>query len=951
VKAWRVLAGWLPAIVLVPVAVVAVVRVSGSPDAAAATREVFPAELGTTWVYAVADHEKPSGTRTSQVVDQNTMLGFGSDDVVEAVEITRDYTDYPGTGPRSTSSWFGTVADQVVQLGLVDETGSMQALDPMAPIYVLDPHEGARLDYDGAFGSTPLRLHTTVSEVGTVEVGGDTFDGCARWDSEATFASEGRPDVVVEAQEWTCPGYGTVRTVETNLAAGTEVSEELVEFHGAAGNWYADGAAPGAAEAEPVAGGAEAFDGHRSLAVPDGRLGSRLAWSDVRPSPPLFPVVTDGDVVVTAERDGQVMARSRDTGEPRWRVDLGQPVMATPQVAGDRILVADRTRRIWALSLADGHALWVRRLGDVASSSPSLTDAGILVATDDAVLTMLDLGDGTTEWELGLPSPARTPAAVEGDTAYVADVAGGVIAVDVEDGAVRWSRTIDDGIDQGPVLDAASSLVVVADRNGLVHAYSAADGDERWVGGTRGLDHPMSVGSGVVVTSGLNDRLVVLDLATGDRLWTRKVPGTDSASVDVGDEVVATTDKGRVVLLDARRGRVVDEWRLPFPVPDDTSRVDVTPALVGDDVVFSLSLVNGLGSGALFAYPVSRSPENAAVGVGLRLRFRAAPAVPNEEPVPVGDSVVMAGGPDLLRVPPDEASTTLTTTPSGLQLGAVAGDGTAYTRVGDQLQAIRVADGTVSWSVPAGAGNLQSQPAVDGDQVVVGSPDVGLLAVDRATGRTRWTAAVPDALSVARPVPLPGGDVLYAGGALSRYDGATGRPLWRADDTYLFGPPAVAGDTIVAQTVGAQAPAGIGGYDVATGEPRWFVEQPGIPSFLGPAVQDGVVVAVDTTNRVTARSAADGRELWSLQLHHGLSGQPVIADGRVLLVESGIAMGLTDPDYRVSVHDLRTGRYLGSWEPGVMPFQVVGVPRIGRTDDGHLLVPATGGLAEVVVSP
>jgi outer membrane protein assembly factor BamB len=665
----------------------------------------------------------------------------------------------------------------------------------------------------------------------------------------------------------------------------------------------------------------------------------------------LFPVVTDGDVVVTAERDGQVTARGRESGEPRWRVDLGEPIMATPQVAGDRLVVADRTRRIWALSLADGHALWVRRLGDVASSSPSLTDTGILVATDDATLTMLALGDGATEWELGLPSPARTPAAVEGDTAYVADVAGGVTAVHVEDGAVRWSRTIDDGIDQGPVLDAASSLVLVADRNGLVHAYAASDGDERWVGGTRGLNHPMSVGSGVVVTSGLNDRLVVLDLATGERLWTRKVPGTNSASIVVGNQVVATTDEGRVVLLDARDGSVVDEWRLPFPVADNAARVDVTPALVGHDIVFSLSLVNTLGSGALFAYPVTGSTDDPATGVGLRLRLRPAPAVPNEEPVLVEDSVVMAGGPNLLRLSPD-GSTTLTTTPSGLQLGAVADDdGTAYTRVDDQLQAIRVEDGSVSWSVPAGVGNLQSQPAVDADQVVVGSPDVGLLDVDRATGRTRWTSPVPDALSVARPVLLPGGDVLYAGGALTRYDGATGTPRWRSDDTYLLGPPAVAGDAVVAQTVGAHAPAGIGGYDVATGVRRWFVEEPGIPSFLGPAVNDGVVVAIDSTNRVSGRSLTDGSELWSIQLHHGLSGQPIIADGRVLLVEAGLATGLTDPDYRLSVHDLHTGRYLGSWEPGVMPFQVVGIPRIGHTDDGHPLVPATAGLAEVVVSP
>ena len=488
-----------------------------------------------------------------------------------------------------------------------------------------------------------------MSDVGEVEVGGHTFDGCARWVTETTFESEDQPDFVVEAEEWTCPGFGTVRTVETNEASDTEVTEELIEFHGAAGNWYADGHEPDASRAEPVTGGAEAFDAHRTLAVPDGKIGRRLAWSDVRASPPLFPAVTDGDVVVTAERDGQVTARSRETGEPRWRVDLGSPIMATPQVAGDRLVVADRTRRIWALSLADGHALWVRRLGDVASSSPSLTDEGVLVATDDATLTLLDLADGATEWERALSQPARTPAAVEGGTAYVADMSGGVVALDTEDGTERWSRTIDDGIDQGPVLDAGTGLVLVADHNGLIHAYAASDGDERWVSATRGVSHPMSVGDGVVVASSINDRLVVLDVTTGDRLWTRRVSGTGSASVVVGDQVVATTNDGRVVVLDASDGAVADTWRLPFPTLDDTSLVDVTPALIGDDLVLSLNLPSSLGGSALFAYPVTEAADDEAAGVHLRLRSRATPpTVPNEEPVLVDDSVVMAGGADLL---------------------------------------------------------------------------------------------------------------------------------------------------------------------------------------------------------------------------------------------------------------------------------------------------------------
>ena len=241
-----------------------------------------------------------------------------------------------------------------------------------------------------------------------------------------------------------------MRTVETNEAYDTEVTEELIEFHHAAGNWYADSHQPDAPRAEPVAGGAEAFNSIAPWRSPtEGWAGGSRGPTCER-SPPLFPAVTDGDVVVTAERDGQVTARSRETGEPRWRVDLGSPIMATPQVAGDRLVVADRTRRIWALSLADGHALWVRRLGDVASSSPSLTDDGaVLLATDDAMLTPLALGDGATDWS-GPSPPARTPAAVEGRTAYVTDMSGEVVALDAETGTERGPARSTTASTRGP---------------------------------------------------------------------------------------------------------------------------------------------------------------------------------------------------------------------------------------------------------------------------------------------------------------------------------------------------------------------------------------------------------------------------------------------------------------------------------------------------------------------
>src|SRR3954451_24352018 len=110
----RSIAGWLPAVVLVPAVVVAGVAATVPDDDLAAMREQQPLDLGTTWVYDVFDHGEPSGTRTSQVSGSASLLGPDGG-LLPVSEETRSYADYPGSGPRSLTAYLAVDGNTMYQ--------------------------------------------------------------------------------------------------------------------------------------------------------------------------------------------------------------------------------------------------------------------------------------------------------------------------------------------------------------------------------------------------------------------------------------------------------------------------------------------------------------------------------------------------------------------------------------------------------------------------------------------------------------------------------------------------------------------------------------------------------------------------------------------------------------------------------------------------------------------
>ena len=226
---------------------------------------------------------------------------------------------------------------------------------------------------------------------------------------------------------------------------------------------------------------------------------------------------------------------------------------------------------------------------------------------------------------------------------------------------------------------------------------------------------------------------------------------------------------------------------------------------------------------------------------------------------------------------------------------------------------------TRAWSIEVGEGH--AAPVVAGSRVYVharvGGDEV-VSAHDLADGRTLWSQRQPVAYTPmsaaaghgAGPKSTP---LLYqgrlftfgAGGALSCFDAATGRVVWRKDfagrfkETWpLFGvaqSPVADGNNVIVHA-GGGAGSALLALDAATGAERWAFTAHA-PAYASPMIATlaGVRQVVTLTEKhVIGVSAADGKLLWSYPfttVYDQNAITPIISGG--LVIVSGIQSGVT----------------------------------------------------------
>jgi len=207
--------------------------------------------------------------------------------------------------------------------------------------------------------------------------------------------------------------------------------------------------------------------------------------------------------------------------------------------------------------------------------------------------------------------------------------------------------------------------------------------------------------------------------------------------------------------------------------------------------------------------------------------------------------------------------------------------------------AVRASDGAVQWSksLPSGAGS----PAVDDTTVYVSMVCQRAVALDRASGATRWSRSSSCSGGGDSTPALHGGRLYPLGDNGAIYDAATGATVGSAD---FHGAPGFADGVAYVPWQG-----GIVASDAATWATRWTAAGRGAGT---PLISGSTLFTGGETGFVAALSRSDGAVRWCAST----AGEPVVGEtGNVDRPDAGLGAG-------EGVLLVPAGRFLVAYAPG-----------------------------------
>jgi len=332
------------------------------------------------------------------------------------------------------------------------------------------------------------------------------------------------------------------------------------------------------------------------------------------------PVISDG-VVYAMDAEGQISARSLDTGAENWRVQVREESSASaggswipfmggssqpPTFGGSigydsgRLFAHTGGRFFVALDARSGEELW-RRLTPY-HSAPTIADGRVFVTTDDNELLALDAANGEVVWShrsiaetarvLATPSPA-----VLGTTLIAPYSSGEVAALSVPNGRELWTEALTRAGGLTPmstINDIAASPVVIGDRvyamshSGVMAALDLRTGQRLWTLPAGGVHTPALAGDFLFLVT-VDARLTAIDRNTGEVRWLTQLRQFENerrrrdrvawaGPVLAGDRLVLASSGGELVIVDAATGAVSATRNLGDPV-------FVAPVIAAETVV------------------------------------------------------------------------------------------------------------------------------------------------------------------------------------------------------------------------------------------------------------------------------------------------------------------------------------------------------------------------------
>jgi outer membrane protein assembly factor BamB len=308
----------------------------------------------------------------------------------------------------------------------------------------------------------------------------------------------------------------------------------------------------------------------------------------------LVPAVND-DSVIAADYEGVIQARNRATGEKRWTVESGLPLLSGPVLSKDKLIFGTRDAEVAAFAINDGALLWKTSVSSAILALPAVARGVVVVRSSDGRITGLDEKTGATLWSHEHAAPALAVRS-KGGPAIVEDLVidgfggGKLTALKLKNGQQEWEslvalargrseveRLLD--INATPVLK--DSTLYVSGYQGGIAAVSLRNGDVEWRQEKLYTHTGLSGNRRSLFMSDASSDVWRLDMRGGNDLWKQ----TDlhqrrlTMPIPIKDKLVVGDFQGYLHVLSQDDGSLLARLEI------DGTSIEAAP-VVYDDVIY-----------------------------------------------------------------------------------------------------------------------------------------------------------------------------------------------------------------------------------------------------------------------------------------------------------------------------------------------------------------------------
>lgn len=269
--------------------------------------------------------------------------------------------------------------------------------------------------------------------------------------------------------------------------------------------------------------------------------------------------------------------------EKLWSVDAGSGsggatrLVASPIVAEGKVFVLDSEAHVRAFDAKSGKKIWTIDLTPEDQDSDKARGGGIaydngniFVATGFGLMHGVDASSGKVLWTANGIVPFRASPTANNGRVYAITSDNQMISFDEKSGEILWRHR---GITEAAGILAATSPAVVGSiviapySSGELFALRAENGTILWsdsltrTGNLTSLSELNDIAGRPVIDSDRvfaishSGRFVSIDLRTGERVWTRDVPGVQTPWL-AGENIFLVTTEQEVVGMSRRDGRI-----------------------------------------------------------------------------------------------------------------------------------------------------------------------------------------------------------------------------------------------------------------------------------------------------------------------------------------------------------------------------------------------------------